>query len=288
MGDVMSYNTHRIALITDSTADIPPKLAERHGIIVLPLYVLWGGDTLRDGVDISNTAFYERIGRDSDHPKTSQPTPVDFERLLCDCGCEEALIITISGELSGTLNSAVQAAQSAGIPVRIEDSRSVSMGLGWQVLAAARVREAGGDVDAMVAAARAVRGTQRNFFTVDTLEYLHRGGRIGGAAKFLGTVLQLKPVLAVDSGTGRIEAVERARTRRRALKRVVEITLEGIDCSRPLRIAVMHAAAMDDAHVLLEEVMERCTPTEHLIGELGPVLGVHGGPGLVGMCVCIE
>lgn len=284
----MSDNTHRIALITDSTADLPPELAERYGIIVLPLYVVWGDDTLRDGVDISKAAFYERIGRDAEHPKTSQPTPADYEPLIRACGCEEALIITISGALSGTLNSAVQAAQAAPVPVRVEDSRSVSMGLGWQVLAAARARAAGGDVDAMVAAARAVRVSQRTFFTVDTLEYLHRGGRIGGAAKFLGTVLQLKPVLAVDSSTGRVEAVERARTRRKALKRVVEITFEGIDCSRPVHVAVMHAAALEDAHVLLDDVMGRCTPAEHLIGELGPVLGVHGGPGLVGMCVYTE
>ncbi len=284
----MSENTHRVALITDSTADIPPEIAERHGIIVLPLYVLWGGDTLRDGVDISKAAFYERIGRDSDHPKTSQPTPVDFERLLRACDCEEALVITISGELSGTVNSAMQAAQTVGIPVHIEDSRSVSMGLGWQVVAAARAREAGGDMEDMIAAARAVRTSQRSVFTVDTLEYLHRGGRIGGATKFLGTVLDLKPVLAVDSSTGRVEAVERARTRRRAMKRVVEITLEGIDRSRPVHVAVMHAAALEDAQALLDEAMDRGTPAEHLVGELGPIIGIHGGPGLVGMCVYAE
>ena len=281
----MSENTHRIALITDSTSDIPPELVERYGIFVQPLYVVWGDETLRADVDITKAQFYERIGRDPEHPKTSQPTPNDFTRVIEACGCQEALIITISGELSGTLNSAVQAAQMVETPVRAEDSRSVSMGLGWQVLAAARAREAGGDVDAMIAAARAVRAKQRTFFTVDTLEYLHRGGRIGGAAKFLGTVLQLKPVLAVDSGTGRIEAVERSRTRRKALKRVVEIAFEGIDLSRPVRVAIMHAAARDDADVLLEEALALCTPVEHLISELTPVLGVHGGPGLVGMCV---
>lgn len=284
----MSDNTHRIALITDSTADIPPELAEQYGIMVLPLYVVWGGKTLRDGLDITKAAFYERIVRDTEPPKTSQPTPIDFERLIRACGCEEALIITISGELSGTLNSAVQAAQMVDVPVRVEDSRSVSMGLGWQVLAAARARQAGGDVDAMVAAARAVRGSMRAIFTVDTLEYLHRGGRIGGAAKFLGTVLQLKPVLAMDSGTGRIEAVERARTRRKALKRIVELTLDGIDCTRPVRVAIMHTAAPDDAHALLEDVLTRCAPVEHLASELTPVLGAHGGPGLAGMCVYTE
>jgi DegV family protein with EDD domain len=281
----MSENTHRIALITDSTADIPPELADKYGIIVQPLYVIWTGETLRDGVDITNAAFYERIARDPEHPKTSQPTPTDFSRLIRSCGCQEALIITISSELSGTANSAVQAAQIVEIPVRVEDSRSVSMGLGWQVLAAAHAREAGGDVDAMVSAARAVRDKQRTFFTVDTLEYLHRGGRIGGAAKFLGTLLQLKPVLAVDSSTGRIEAVERARTRRKALKRIVEITFEGIDLAQPVRVAIMHAAAREDAHALLDEALALCSPVEHLISELGPVLGVHGGPGLVGMCV---
>jgi len=281
----MSENTHRVALITDSTADIPPELAAKYGIIVQPLYVVWSGETLRDGVDITNAAFYERIQRDPEHPKTSQPTPTDFSRLVLACGCQEALIITISAALSGTANSALQAAQVADIPVRVEDSRSVSMGLGWQVLAAAHAREAGGDLDAMVSAARAVRDKQRAIFTVDTLEFLHRGGRIGGAARFLGTVLQLKPVLAIDSATGRVEAVERARTRRKAVKRVIEIAFEGIEPSRPLHVAVVHAAASEDAKALLAEILAQRTPVEHLVGELGPVLGIHGGPGLVGICV---
>lgn len=284
----MSKNSRRIALITDSTADIPPELVEQYGIIVQPLYVVWGNETLRDNVDITKGQFYERIGRDPEHPKTSQPTPNDFTQALEACDCEEALIITISGELSGTLNSALQAAQLVDIPVQAEDSRSVSMGLGWQVLAAARAREAGGDVEAMIAAARAVRARERTFFTVDTLEYLHRGGRIGAAAKFLGTVLQLKPVLAIDSSVGRVEAVERARTRRKALARVVEIVFEGIDPTQPVRVAVMHAAAREDAKALLDEILALNTPVEHIISEISPVLGVHGGPGLVGICAYNE
>jgi len=281
----MSASTHRIALITDSTADIPPEWANRYGIIVVPLYVIWGDATYRDGIDIAKAEFYERIGQDSVHPKTSQPTPTDFSRVIAECGADEALIITISGSLSGTLNSAVQAREMANIPVHIEDSRSVSMGLGWQVLAAARAREAGGGVAEMRAAARAAREKQRTFFTVDTLEYLHRGGRIGGAAAFLGTLLQLKPVLAVDVTTGRVEAAERSRTRRRALKRVVELAFEGIDASAPVRVAVMHAAAAKDAALLLEELLALHALSEHLVCEMTPVLGVHGGPGLVGMCI---
>jgi len=281
----MSENRHKIALITDSTADLPAELADRYGIVVQPLYVIWGGQILRDGVDISRGAFYERIGRDAEHPKTSQPTPADFAQLLQRCGCQEALIITISSGLSGTYNSAQRAAEIAAARVHVEDSRSVSMGLGWQVLAAARVREAGGDLNAMIAAASEVRARQRTIFTVDTLEYLHRGGRIGGAAKFLGTVLQLKPVLAIDSNTARVEAIERVRTRRKALGRVIDIAFEGIDPSRPVRLAVMHAAAPGDAQVLLESSLACCTPIEQIVGELGPVLGIHGGPGVVGICV---
>jgi DegV family protein with EDD domain len=285
MGDTMSVDTHRIALITDSTADIPPELLERYGILVLPLYVLWGEETYRDGVDISKAAFYERIARETEPPKTSQPTPMDFVRLIRACHCQEALIIPLSGALSGTVNAAMQAAQMVDIPVHVEDSRAISMALGWQVLAAARAREAGGVLEDMVAAARAARAAQRALFTVDTLEYLHRGGRIGGAAAFLGTVLQLKPVLRMDTTTGRVEAVERCRTRRKALKRICEIAFEGLDDSRPIRVAVLHAAAPDDMQILLDHVLARCTPTEWYTGDLTTVIGTHGGPGLVGMCL---
>lgn len=281
----MSQERADIAIITDSTSDLPEEALARHGITVVPLYILWGGEQLREGVDIDHETFYRRIEGDPEHPSTSQPTPADFVRAIEATGARQVVIVTISSALSGTYNSATAAREHFPFPIRVIDSRSVSMGLGWQVLAAARARDEGQDLDGIVAAARRARESVRTYFTVATLEYLHRGGRIGGAARLLGTALQLKPLLAVDTGTGRIEAVERTRTRKRALARVVEIALQGLDRDRPLRVAAMHAAARADAEHLAAEVGSAAAVEELLIRELTPVLGTHGGPGLVGLAV---
>lgn len=281
----MSQERADIAIITDSTSDLPEETLARHGITVVPLYILWGGEQLREGVDIDHETFYRRIEGDPEHPSTSQPTPADFVRAIEATRAGQVVIVTISSALSGTYNSATAAREHFRFPIRVIDSRSVSMGLGWQVLAAARARDEGQDLDGIVAAARRARESVRTYFTVATLEYLHRGGRIGGAARLLGTALQLKPLLAVDTGTGRIEAVERTRTRKRALARVVEIALQGLDRDRPLRVAAMHAAARADAEHLAAEVRSAATVEELLIRELTPVLGTHGGPGLVGLAV---
>ena len=274
----------RIALITDSTSDIPAEMIERYGIIIVPLYVVWGEEQLRDGIDIDNATFYARLPKDPAHPKTSQPSPQDFAQAIRQSGAEEVVIVTVSAALSGTMNSAEGARALVDVPVHIVDSRSVSMGLGWQVIMAARAREQGGDAQAMVAAAESVRERLTMRFAVDTLEYLHRGGRIGGAARFLGTMLQLKPLLAVDEKSGTIEAVERARTRQRAIRRLLEIVLERVDSQKPMRVAVVHTASPEEARALMEEVEAQVHPVELFCSELGPVLGVHGGPGLLGIC----
>jgi len=275
-----------IALMTDSTADIPSELMAQYDIACMPLYVVWGDEVLRDGVDIDNAGFYARLQTDSIHPKTSQPTPGDFIEAIEATGAREVVIITVTGALSGTCASAEAACQAVDCLVHVLDSRSCSMGTGWQVLAAARAREAGGDAHDMLAAARAVRDSISVYFTVDTLEFLYRGGRIGGAAKLLGTALQLKPLLCVDTTTGTIDAVERTRTRRKAMRRVVDVTFEGLDLSRPIRASIVHASALDDAHKLYDMVESEYHPVEMTIAEIGPVLGTHGGPGVVGICAC--
>jgi DegV family protein with EDD domain len=245
--------------------------------------VLWGDEQLVDGVDIDEESFFARLPDDPIHPKTSQPTPGDFVRALEPLDAQEILIITLSKALSGTHESACQARAEIDVPVHVVDSRSLSMGLGWQVLAAARAREEGADVEGMVAAAQRVRQRTSLLLTVDTLEYLHRGGRIGGAAKLLGSLVQLKPLLTVDQETGTLDALEKVRTRKRALSRMVEGTFSRVDPTRQAHIAVMHGAAPDDAQHLLHEVEERCQQAEILTSAITPVLGVHGGPGTVGI-----
>ena len=251
---------------------------------MIPQYLVWGTEELRDGVDIDNDGFFARLPNDPIHPKTSQPTPTDFADAIRASGAKEAVLILLSSQLSGTSDSARSAQNLVDIPLHVVDSLSVSIGLGWQALAAAKVRDQGGSVGEIIAAADDVRRRiGRFFFTVDTLEFLHRGGRIGGAAKLVGTALQLKPMLVLDHATGRVEPGERIRTRARALQRIVDATFEQVDLDRPLHVAVMHGAAPDDAQRLIEEVKARCDPVELLAGKVSPIIGVHAGPGVIGV-----
>ncbi len=279
-------STHKIALITDSTSDIPPEIVRQYDIRVVPQILIWGTEELRDNVTITPEDFYKRLPNDPAHPTTSQPVPKDFlefyEQAKRD-GAEEIVAICISNQLSGTLDSARQAATMIDIPVHVVDSLSVSMGLGWQVIAAARAREAGGGVKEMIEAANRVRQTLHIYFSLDTLEYLHRGGRIGGAAKLIGTALQLKPMLTVDTKTGRVEAAERTRTRKKALQRIYEVFFEKMDTTKPMHITVLHGNAPQEAREFEERIRAEHKPAELLVVTISPVLGVHTGPGAVGI-----
>jgi len=279
----MTEKAHDIAIVTDSTCDIPPDLVQKHDLTIVPLYILWGDRQLIDGVDIDQETFFARLPDDPDHPSTSQPTPGDFVRVLEKLAAREILVIALSDALSGTYESACQAREQLDVPVHVFDSRSLSMGLGFQVLAAARAREDGADVQGMIAAAERVRDRLSILLTVDTLEYLHRGGRIGAAAKLLGSMVQLKPMLGVNHECGILEPVEKTRTRKRALARILEGTFERVDPDRPIRVAVLHGAAPEEARMLLDQVQQRCTPVETVLAPITPVLGVHGGPGTIGL-----
>jgi DegV family protein with EDD domain len=274
---------HRIAIVTDSTSDLPPEMVEQYGITIVPLYVLWGDEQLRDGVDISNDEFYARLPTDPNHPTTSQPTPADFVRAIKGLDAEQVVIITLGRRLSATYESASMAAEMVDLPVHVMNSNSVSMGLGWQVIAAARVREQGGDAAAMLAEAERVRQGLSVLFVVDTLDYLHKGGRIGGAARLLGSALQLKPLLEIDADVGVVDSVERIRTRQRSLKRLVEATFERLDPDRPLRISILSGGAPEETQALFDEMQQTYQPLELTIAKVSPVIGTHAGPGLVGL-----
>jgi DegV family protein with EDD domain len=249
---------------------------------------MWGEQQLVDGEDIDNAAFYARLPQDPNHPSTSQPTPADFVRAFEAIQAQDIVVITLSQALSGTYASACQAEKQVGQPCHVVDSRSLSMGLGWQVLAAARAREQGAGVEDMIEAAERVRDKSSWLLTVDTLEYLHRGGRIGAAAKLLGSAIQLKPLLRVDHASGTLQPVGNVRTRRRAVRRLLDDTFERVDPKKPIRVAIIHGGAADDAQALLREVESRCDPIEVIVSPLSPVLGVHGGPGVVGIAAYNE
>jgi DegV family protein with EDD domain len=187
----------KIALITDSTSDIPEEWRKQFDITIIPLTIVWNDRQFLDGVDITAEKFYERLGNDPIHPTTSQPTPQTFLTAYQDAakkGYEEILVVTISSAMSGTILSARQAAENSPIPVHIVDGKSNSMGIGWQVIAAARARENGSDLNTILSIIEKVRSNLAYYISLDTMDYLIKGGRFGDAVKFLNSVIKVRPL----------------------------------------------------------------------------------------------
>lgn len=278
---------HKIALITDSTCDLPLNYQEQYDIEVVPLTIIWGEEQFRDGVDLAPEDFYRRLGTDQVIPTTSQPTPQEMVQVYEKAkknGAEEIVILTISSAMSGTHESAKKAAELVDVPVHVQDSKSNTMSLGWQVLAAARARKAGGDVQAMLSAAKQARDSMVLMISLDTLKFLHKGGRIGGASHFIGTLLNLKPQITVNHQSGEVEGGRRSRTRKKALIDLYSDFFTQIDSSKNLRVAVLHNAALEEAEKIANRIQQEFHPEELVLGIVSPVLGVHTGPGAVAIC----
>lgn len=279
----------RIAIVTDSTACIPDDLIAQYGIKVAPQILIWEGATLLDGVDISPDQFYTRLRTADVMPTTSQATVRSFHEIFTPLVAEGAqiLAIVLSGKLSGTMLSAEQAkGEFPGATIELVDSETTAMALGFQVLAAARAAAEGKAFEEIVALARRAKEHTGVMFVVDTLEFLHRGGRIGGAARLFGTALNMKPLLEVRDG--RVESVERIRTKAKAYARLLDLTVERVGGRKPVRLAALHAQAEEDARYLLDEAGRRCSPIESLMTPVSPVVGNHTGPGTVGLIFCTE
>jgi DegV family protein with EDD domain len=251
------------------------------------LTIVWGGEQFLDGVDLEAEDFYQRLDQDQTIPTTSQPTPQQFvqayEKVRED-GAEEVLVLCISSAMSGTHESALKAADLVDIPVQVLDSKANSMSLGWQVLSAARARENGADIQEMVQAADEARSSMVYIISLDTLEYLHKGGRIGGASHFIGNLLNLKPQISVDHQAGEVAAGRRSRTRKKALLELYRDFFAQVDTTKTLRIAVLHNAALEEAQELVRKIEMEFQPTEIILSIVSPVLGVHTGPRAVAIC----
>jgi DegV family protein with EDD domain len=275
----------KIALVTDSTSSIPQDLVDKYKITVAPQILIWGSETFEDGVDIMPSEFYKRLSKASVMPSTSQVTVSKFleiyQRLLDQD--YQILTILISSKLSGTVNSAVQAKAMLPVesPIEIIDSNSTAMAMGFQLLAVARAIEQGANLPECVELAQKATEHTGVFFAVDTLEFLHRGGRIGGAKRFLGTALNIKPILELRDG--RVEGAEQVRTRRKSLSRIVELTEKQIGGRTPVRLASLHANASEEAQLVLNEAIEKLNPVETYFSEVSPVIGANAGPGVVGL-----
>jgi DegV family protein with EDD domain len=271
----------RVAIVTDSTADLLPELVAQHAITVVPLTVNLDGRSYLDGVDITAAEFYGKLQRSSSHPTTSQPSPGQFkeayERLLADH--QQVVSIHISPKLSGTMGSAQQAAgMIGGDRVQVIDSQFASMPLAALVLVAARKAADGAAAGEVIDAISRVREATRCYFAVSTLEYLRRGGRIGAAGALLGSVLQIKPILAIEEG--QVVPLERVRTHERALHRLVEL-VQAMDRKGGLCLVIGHAATEPAAQALAERLDGIAESV--VVQPLGPVVGAHAGPGTVGV-----
>ena len=272
---------HPVTIVTDSTADLPPELAAARSVTVVPLTLNLDGESLLDGVDITPAEFYRRLPLSNTHPTTSQPSPGRFaetyEALLKDH--DSVVSIHISEKLSGTVSSARQAADMTD-PKRIHviDSELVSMSLGLVTLAASALASREADAETIEAKILSMRPHIQTYFSVATLEFLRRGGRIGRANALLGSVLQVKPVLCIRDGL--VTPLERVRSFERALNRIVELTRE-VDQGKGVCVIVGHAGAEADAERVSRE-LESIAETL-MIQPLGPVVGAHAGPGVVGV-----
>jgi DegV family protein with EDD domain len=275
----------KVALVTDSTAYIPKDLVEEFHISVAPQVLIWDQETFRDGVDITPEEFYTRLKKATVMPTTSQVNIASFQQIFKQLleDNHDVLAILISNKLSKTLDSALQAGEMfPGAPIEIIDSVSTAMAMGFQVLTVARLAKQGASLAECKALAEKTIAYTGVVFAVDTLEFLHRGGRIGGGTRFLGSALNIKPILELREG--RVEAVERVRTRKKSLMRLVEMVGERIAGKRPIRLAALHANAADEARWMLEVAVERYHPVETVFSEVSPVVGTHAGPGTLGLC----
>lgn len=277
----------KVAIVTDSTAYLPPETYADLPMHILPLQLIWGDELFRDGVDIKPDEFYRKLESSDITPTTSQPSPKVFQdkyQELLDQGYE-ILSIHISTGLSGTVNSAEQAKNLLkSDKIEVVDSQVTGMALGFMALFTARAAKNGASLAECKAMAESMVPDAGAVFAVSTLEYLHKGGRIGSASAFLGTALQLKPILWLNNG--KIEAKEKIRTFNKALDRMVNLMVE-IAGGRKVAVGIVHADAEEAGAKILQRTVEAIGADkvpEQVLTAVSPVIGTHTGPGTVGIC----
>ena len=280
----------KVAVVTDSTSYLPGELINKFNITTVPQVLIWGDKTYRDGIDILPDEFYLRLKTAKVMPSTSQVSPMTmkivFEKLINEgfdiCG------IFLSAKLSGTIQSCIQAIEmmeKGKEKIAIVDSETTAMAMGFQVLTVAKAAQAGATLEECKNLAEKTREHTGVLFVVDTLEFLHRGGRIGGAQRMLGTALNFKPILEIKDG--RIESIEKVRTKSKAYNRVLEILVERIGGKQDIHLATLHANAELDARDLLDKASQELKPTETIFTSVSPVIGTHAGPGTVGLAFMV-
>lgn len=277
-------NAQKISIVTDSSAYIPDELIKGLDIHVIPLSLIWDEDRLLDGIDIQPQAFYERLRTSKSLPTSSQPSAKEFEHFFLECGknCDAVVAVLVSSKISGTIACAQAALNEiSDLPIQIVDSYSSSMSLGFAVMAAARAAAAGNSIEDVVVAAERMRDNVQLLFVVDTLEYLHRGGRITGAKRLLGTALQIKPILHFKDGL--IQPLSQARTRKKALEQMLTAVEERLSGKAMAEACVVNIDCRAEGQALMEMVKLRFQPESLYLADCSPVVGTHVGPGGLGL-----
>ena len=274
-----------VAVVADSAANLPQALAKDLGIEVVPMYLQFGHAVYRDGVDLTPTDFYRRLVQHRESASTSTPSPGDFLQAYQRTGQEEIVCVTVASAMSASHQQAVVAADRFDGQVEVVDSTTASMAEGFVAVEAARLAAAGGSLAEVAHRARELAPRTRLFATVETFEFLRKSGRVNKLQAYAATMLDVKPVFRFVAGEA--TAVARPRTRQRALARVLDEALGEI-ASRAAHVAAVHAAAPEDAAVLIERIVDQANVVERMIVEVTPVIGAHVGPGLVGAAFFCE
>ncbi|HAS28209.1 MAG TPA: DegV family protein [Dehalococcoidia bacterium] len=276
-----------VKIVTDSSADIPPELLKEFDITVVPLYVRFGNDVFKDKVDISNEEFYKRLVSGDVFPATSQPPPLDFKQVYEELAKDADGIVSvhISGKLSGTTPSALQARESmqSSCPIEIIDSLSITNGLGMVCLEAARAAKTGKKMEEVVKIARDAVPEIHLMVIFDTLKYLAKGGRIGKASSLMGAVLNIKPLIGLKDGE--VVPLGKARSYSKAMEQQYEFVEKTIREGDVKEISVMYNTNKNAADILAERIAPLYPREKILMGEIGPILGTHGGPNMLGVCL---
>lgn len=276
----------KIAILTDSSAYLPVEIKERYPIHIIPLKILWGDKSYLDGVTITPKEFYPELERCSALPTTSQLSHNEFLEAFDQLAqsYDGIIVPLISSGISGTVESARKAsAEYQNVPVVVIDSLTTASGLALLTMSIGRAIEEGHTLPEVAKIAQDIIRRQKIFFAVDTLKYLHKGGRIGGASRYMGTMLGIKPILYMNP-EGRIDALERVRTKQKAFQRLIELAEEAAGQS-VVRVGLLHANAFAEAAELQEQLVKRLHVEEIHAFELSPVIATHVGPGTLGVAV---
>ena len=279
-----------IKIVIDSTSYLPEEILQQHDIRVVPLNVHFGAERVfREGVDLDPAAFYQLLAAAPALPTTSQPSPGQFREVFTELSAagHQVLCIVISSRLSGTYQSAVEAQRLLPeAAIVVNDSYSVAGGLGLMALTAAEMAAGGHTMEQIVARVEQMKQDMRVYFVVDTLEYLQKGGRIGTAAALVGTLLQVKPILALREGI--VQPLDKVRNKRKALRQLLEDFESQVAPGQPVDCVLMHAQSPDEARDLGLEMQKRLRCERMITVEVGAVVGTHTGPGLVGGAICVR